>query len=160
MGTGATYSWIPSSARIVCVDGFGIVPRGGFPIIPQPLAWPPKDPIDVLDYIFDISAAIAGNFGDAIATLDVAITPDNPGDLVLQSSSSDGGQAILWLAGGYAGTTYAVTVTVGTNSGRVINRTVSLPVIALSVQPVPANAITDQTDTPIFTDTGAPLTVN
>ena len=38
-----------------------------------------KGPSDTLDYVLDISEAIAGNEGDAIATLDVLISPSNPG---------------------------------------------------------------------------------
>ena len=45
--------------------------------------WPTKDPIDILDYQFDISPALIGNDGDAIATLDVTIEPAQPGDLTL-----------------------------------------------------------------------------
>ena len=160
MATQAAYSWIPSTARIVLIDGYGAIPRGSFQTTPCPLTWPPKDPTETVDYVFDVSQALAGNEGDAIATLDVTIIPDNPGDLTLQSSSADGDQAILWLTGGFAGTTYTVTITLGTNSGRIIARTVSLPVMTLAVQPVPPNAITDQTGAPITTQTGSPITTS
>jgi hypothetical protein len=158
MATQATYSWIPSTARVVLIEGFGMVPRGT-PACPQPpqLCWPPKDPSDTLDYIVDISEAIAGNEGDAIMTLDVVIAPDNPGDLTLQSSSADGDIAILWLTAGVAGIIYEVTVTIGTNSGRVIGRTINLPVVTLATAPVPGSALTDQTGAPITDQTGAPI---
>jgi hypothetical protein len=160
MPTPATYSWIPSTARVVFVDGFGTIPRGTLQLPPLPLTWPAKDPTDTLDYVFDISEAIAGNEGDSIATLDVAIIPSNPGDLTLVSSTADGDQAILWLGGGMAGTVYAVTVTAGTNSGRVIGRTVTLPVITLATQPPPSNAITDQSGMPITDQNGLPITTS
>jgi hypothetical protein len=156
MATPASYSWIPSTARLVVLDGFGIAPRGTPPCAP-PLCWPAKDPSDTLDFILDISEAIAGNDGDAIATLDVVISPANPGDLTLQSSSADGTQAILWLTAGFAGTTYAVTVTAGTNAGRVIGRTINLPVVALATPPVPPGTLTDQTGAPITDQTDAPI---
>jgi hypothetical protein len=160
MATRATYSWQPTTGRVVVVEGFGPFPRGVLQIQPPPLVWPIKDPGDVLDYVFDLSDALAGNQGDAIATLDVSIYPDNTGDLTLQSSSADGDQAILWLAGGIAGTTYAVTVVVGTNSGRIFSRTVSLPVEALAT-PVAVNTdITDQSGAPLTDQTGAPLTTS
>jgi hypothetical protein len=127
---------------------------------PPALIWPIKDPADVLDYVFDLTDALAGNDGDAIATIDVSIYPNNTGDLTLRSSRADGDLAILWLAGGIAGTTYAVTVVVGTNSGRVFSRTVSLPVEALSTPTVPANDITDQTGAPLTDQTGAALTTS
>jgi hypothetical protein len=124
------------------------------------LAWPAKDPTETLDYVLDVSEALAGNEGDAIATVDVQIIPDNPGDLALQSSSADGSQAILWLTAGFSGTTYAVTITIGTNSGRVLARTVNLSVVTLAVQPIIPNAITDQTGAPITTQTDSPITTS
>jgi len=160
MATAATYSWIPSTARTVCVEGFGGIPRGTFLTCATPLAWPAKDPTETLDYVLDVAEALAGNEGDAIATLDVQIIPDNPGDLALQSSSADGSQAILWLTAGFPGTSYAVTITIGTNGGRVLARTVILPVVTLAVQPIIPNAITDQTGAPITTQTDSPITTS
>ena len=161
MSTPATHTWQPSTARIVVVEGFGPYPPGVLQTAPPPLIWPVKDPGDVLDYILDLSGALAGNDGDAIATLDASIYPDATGDLTLHSSSADGDQAILWLAGGVAGTTYAVTVVVGTNSGRVFSRTVSLPVAALATSPSSgSNVITNQAGAPITDQTGAALTTS
>lgn len=161
MATPATYSWIPSTARVIVLDGFGIIPRGSPPPIFQPpLSWPPKDPTDTLDYVIDISEAVAGNEGDAIATLDVVTSPSNPGDLTLVSSSADGTLAILWFNEGFPGINYAVTVTIGTNSGRTIGRTVTLPVVSLATPPVPPSAITDQSGAPISDQTDQPITTN
>jgi len=160
MSTPANYTWQPTTTRVVVVEGFGPFPRGVLQSAPPPLCWPVKDPGDVLDYVLDLSDALAGNQGDAIATIDVSIMPDNTGDLTLQSSSADGDQAILWLASGVAGTTYAVTVVVGTNSGRVFSRTVSLPVEALATPVAAGNVITDQNGAPITDQTGAPLTTS
>ena len=159
MGTRATYSWIPSNARLVTVEGYGVVPRGSPTPVLKPLAWPAKDPTDTLDFVLDISDAIAGNEGDSIATLDVSISPDNAGDLVLQSSSADGDLAVMWFSQGVAGTVYAVTVTVGTNSGRVIGRTISLPVLALATPPVSGAALTDQIGSPLTDESDEPITV-
>jgi hypothetical protein len=159
MGTPASFSWQPTTNRVVVVAGFGPYPRGTYQTAPPPLVWPVKDPGDVLDYVVDLSEALAGNDGDSVATLDVSIAPDNPGDLTLHSSSADGDLAILWLAGGISGTTYAVTVLVGTNSGRVFSRTVMLPVASLTAMPT-TNDITDQTGAPLTDQTGAPLTTS
>ena len=79
MPTPATHVWKPSNARTVVLDSFIPVPRGSTAVAPPPLNWPTKDPADVLDYQFDISPALVGNDGDAIATLDVTIEPANPG---------------------------------------------------------------------------------
>lgn len=160
MASGVTYTWQPSTARVVVVDGFGPFPRGTLQMAPPPLVWPVKDPGDILDYVIDLSAALAGNAGDVISAIDVSIYPNNTGDLYLQSSSADGGLAILWLAGGIAGTLYAVTVLVTTNGGRNISRTLSLQVTALATQMAAANDITDQTGAPITDQTGAPLTTS
>ncbi len=159
MGTQATYTWIPSNARVVTVEGYGAIPRGTPPALLRPMAWPAKDPGDTLDFVLDISEAIAGNEGDAIATLDVAISPNNAGDLLLDSSSADGDLAIMWFSQGVAGTVYAVTVTVCTNSGRIIGRTINLPVVALATPPVSGEALTDQTGAPITDQLDEPITV-
>jgi hypothetical protein len=161
MSTPATHTWQPTTARIVVVEGFGPYPPGALQTQPPALIWPIKDPGDVLDYVFDLSDALAGNDGDSIATLDVSIYPNNTGDLTLQSSSADGDQAVLWLASGVAGTTYAVTVVVGTNSGRIFSRTVSLPVEALATPPsAGSNVITNQAGAPITDQTGTALTTS
>ena len=161
MSTPATHSWQPTTSRVVVVEGFGPYPPGVLQTPPPALIWPVKDPGDTLDYVFDLSVALAGNDGDAIATLDVSISPDNTGDLTLHSSTGDGYLAILWLTSGVAGTTYAVTVVVGTNSGRVFSRTVSLPVEALATATAASsNVITDQTGAPITDQAGAPITTS
>jgi hypothetical protein len=150
MPTPATHVWKPSNARTVVLDSFSPVPRGSTALAPPPLNWPAKDPADVLDYQFDISPALVGNDGDAIATLDVTIEPANPGDLVLNSATTDGALAIVWLSGGQAGTIYTVNLVITTVNGRTINRTILLPVLYLSVPPIPPNAL--------ITDTGVVLT--
>lgn len=150
MPTPAAHVWIPSSARTVVLDAFIPVPRGSTAITPPPLNWPTKDPTDVLDYKFDITPAVVGNDGDSIATLDVTIEPSNPGDLTMNSAIADGTVAVLWLAGGQTGTVYTVTLVINTVNGRTIQRSILLPVIYLSVPPVPPNAL--------ITDTGVVLT--
>jgi hypothetical protein len=66
----------------------------------------------------------------------------------------------MWFGAGFAGTNYAVTVTIGTNSGRTIGRTVILPVLSLATPPVPSDAITDQTGAAITTQTDQPITTS
>lgn len=159
MTTPAAHVWKPSVARTVTLDSFIPVPRGSSAVAPSPLNWPTKDPVDVLDYRFDIAPALAGNEGDGIATLDVTIEPDNPGDLSLNSANADGTVAVLWLSGGQAGSVYTITVAITTTNGRTINRSILLPVLNLSRPPVPPNAIvtdagvvlTDQNGNPVLT---------
>ena len=158
MTTNASFSWLPSTARVVEVEGFGPLVRGAWPRQPGPMIWPVKDPNDVLDFVIDYSEALAGNISDAIATLDVSIAPNGPGDVTLASSSADGSQAVLWLSNGQVGTTYAVTVVISTNGGRSIARTINLPVAALATLSPPGSAITDQIGAPLKDQTGAVLT--
>ena len=122
MATTANHVWRPSAARVLVMDGFVPGPRGVPVQTAATSTWPAKDPADVLDYQFDISPALTGNDGDAVATLDVSISPSNPGDLSLASAAADGARAVLWLQGGQAGTTYIVTLTVGTQAGRTLSR--------------------------------------
>ena len=160
MGTPAQFVWQASTSRVVVPDGFGPYPRGTWQTVPQPLSWPVKDPGDTLDYVVDLSRALAGDTGDGIATLDVAISPSNSGDLSLTFSRADGERAILWLTGGLAGTTYAVTVVVGTQSGRTLSRTIALPVLALATPAPFGNDITDQTGAPLSDQTDGPITIS
>jgi hypothetical protein len=160
MGTPANHLWRPSTARYVLVDGFVPTPRGPQIPPPVPLAWPAKDPGDTLDYVFDITPALAANPGDMISTLDVTISPDNAGDLVLASSSVDGARAVLWLTGGIAQTSYAVTVTISTSGGRSLVRSVNLLVAPLAVVVAPVNALTTPAGTALTGPTGTPLTTS
>jgi hypothetical protein len=160
MGTPANHLWRPSTARYVQVDGFVPTPRGPQIPPPQPLAWPTKDPGDTLDYVLDIMPALAANPGDMISTLDVTISPDNAGDLTLASSSVDGARAVLWLSGGVAQTSYAVTVTISTAGGRSLVRSIGLLVAPLAVVVAPPNALTTPAGTALTGPTGTPLTTN
>ena len=157
MPTPATHVWKPSNARTVTLDGFIPVPRGAIASAPPPLNWPTKDPADILDYQFDIAPALVGNDGDSIATLDASISPANPGDLMLSSTTADGSVAVFWFAQGQAGTVYTVTVTVGTANGRTIQRSILLPVLSLSNPAVPTTAIETDTGLVITDQNGNPV---
>ena len=157
MGTTANHVWRPSAARVLVVDGFIPGPRGvPVQVLASP-AWPAKDPGDVLDYQFDISPALCGNDGDGVATLDVTISPANPGDLSLASAAADGARAVLWLQGGQAGTTYSVTLTIGTQAGRMLSRSVLLPVVALATAVPVAETLTADDGTTLTDGSGNPI---
>lgn len=159
MPTPAKYIWRPSLARSVALDGFGPVPRGTPPCM-APLAWPAKDPNDVLDYVLDLSPALIGNDDDTITDIDVEIDPGEPGDLALQSAYADGERAVLWLALGQPGTTYTVTLTLVTSSGRTLARSISLPVMSLATPAVPTSALTDQNGNALTDQNGNPLSIS
>jgi hypothetical protein len=157
MTTPASHLWKPSQARLVTIDSFVPVPRGTTAVAPPPLNWPAKDPGDVLDYILDIGPAIAGNDADSIATLDVTISPSAPGDLTKQSMTTDGSQIILWLANGQSGTVYSITLRITTGNGRTLLRTILLPVLLLSVPPVPSGAILTTSGAALTDENGNPI---
>lgn len=157
MATTANHVWKPSAARVLVMDGFIAGPRGVPVMALATPSWPTKDPADVLDYQFDIAPALTGNDGDAVATLDVSITPSNPGDLSLASAAADGARAVLWLQGGLAVTTYTVTLTIGTQAGRTLSRSVLLPVLALATAAPTAETLTTDSGATLTDDSGNPL---
>jgi len=157
MSVTLSHVWKPSNARVVIIDSFISVPRGTAAIAPPPLNWPTKDPGDVLDYILDIGPAIVGNDGDGIATLNVSLSPSNPGDLTVQSTTADGSKIVLWLSGGQAGTIYTITFSITTVNGRSLQRSVLLPVILLSVPVVPPNSLITATGVVLTDQNGNPV---
>ena len=162
MATPAHHIVLPSRVRTIVLDGPLPRPRGmpllksGQPSLPT---WPAKDPTDVLDYAFDIAPMLSGNPGDSIATLDVAIAPSNPGDLSLASAAVDGLRCVLWLQGGQSGTAYTVTLKIGTQNGRVVARSVMLPVIALANSATPPDALLTSSGTPLLDSLGEPIEI-
>jgi len=159
MPTIAQHVWRPSGARRVILDGFVPVPRGTIPTAPAPLVWPAKDPADVLDYEFDISAALLANRGDSITTIDVVISPNATGDLSLTSTGADGAIAVLWFGAGQIGTIYTVQITVGTADGRTVSRAVLLPVQSLAVSTSPANVLTSDGGVIVTDQNGNPILI-
>ena len=157
MVTLVTHVWKPSKTRIITIDSFVPVPRGSTATAPVPLCWPSKDPGDVLDYQLDIEPALIGNEGDTIGSVDIDIEPSQPGDLSLDNTAADGYRIVVWLSGGQAGTTYSITVKASLASGRTLQRSILLPVIAMSLTSVPANAIETTTRNPLTDENGNPI---
>jgi hypothetical protein len=157
MPTPAIHVWKPSGARSVTIDGFVPAPRGSNAAAPRLLNWPTKDPGDTLDYEVDISPALVGNKGDSIATIDVTVFPNNPGDLSVNSTTADGTRCVFWLAGGQSGTVYTVTIIVGTASGRTIQRSVLVPVLFLSVPATSPDALETDSGTVVTDQNGSPI---
>ena len=159
MPTTAAHVWRPSAARTITLDAFIPVPRGTTSVAPALLSWPLKDPADLLDYQFDIAPALIGNDGDAIATLDITISPSAPGDLALTSTAADGTRAVLWLSSGQSGTTYVVTLTIGTQAGRTVARSVLLPVVTLALAPSAPAPLQTEAGTAVTDSSGNPILV-
>jgi hypothetical protein len=160
MPTAVPQLWRPADARSVAIDGMSPLPRGVLPADLPPLVWPVKDPGDVLDYEFDIAPALAGDPTDQVASVSVTLVPSgNPGDLTLGRVSARGTAAVLWLSAGVAGVTYAVQISVGTQAGRVIGRSVLLPVQTLAAAPPPDSPLTTEAGGIITDQNGNPILV-
>jgi hypothetical protein len=110
-----------------------------------------------LDYQIEFLPAVIGNDADSIATLDVSLAPNSPGDLAVVSSGADGTRAILWISGGQGGTVYVVTVLVTTTNGRTLQRSILLPVLSLSSPPIPILAIQTSTGLVLTDQNGSPF---
>lgn len=152
--------WRPSTARSVTLDAELPLPRGVLPSDLPALSWPAKDPGDVLDYELDASAALAGDRTDQIATVAVTVTPNAAAaDVQVGRAVADGAVAVVWLSGGQAGTVYAVQVTIGTRNGRIIGRSVLLPVQSLSGLTPPAAPLQADSGTIITDQNGNPILV-
>jgi hypothetical protein len=158
MATLVSHVWKPSNARTITIDSFVPVPRGSAAIAPAPLNWPSKDPGDILDYQLNLEPALIGNEGDSIESVDIDADPSQPGDLSIDNVTADGYKIVMWLSAGQAGVTYTVTVVVALASGRTLQRSMLLPVVALSSPSVPANAIQTTTQDPITDQNGNPIT--
>jgi hypothetical protein len=157
MATLVSHVWKPSKARIITIDSFVPVPRGTTATAPTPLSWPSKDPGDILDYQLDIEPALIGNEGDAIESVDVNVVPSQPGDLSTDNITADGCRIVVWFSSGQAGTTYSVTALVTMASGRTLQRSILLPVVAMSLPSFPINAIETTTFDPLTDQNGNPI---
>jgi hypothetical protein len=145
---------------VVALNGLLPLPRGVMPSDLPVLVWPIKDPGDVLDYTLDLSPALAGDSTEQVATVGVTVSPTgNPGDLAVGQIVGNGTRAVIWLSAGVAGTIYSVQVTVGTLKGRVIGRTVLLPVQQLAGATSPLNPLTTSSGSIITDQNGNPILV-
>ena len=157
MATLVSHVWKPSKTRTMTIDSFVPVPRGSTAAAPTLLSWPSKDPGDILDYQLDIEPALVGNEGDTINSVDIDVSPNQPGDLSLDNIAADGYKIVVWLSAGQAGVTYNVTVKAALASGRTLQRTILLPVVALSSLSVPENAIETTAQDPLTDQNGNPI---
>jgi len=159
MPSAAVHIWKPSDSRVVTIDSFVPVPRGGSLTPPLPLNWAAKDPSDVLDYQVDISPALVGDEGDSIATLDITTSPNGPGDLTITNAVADGAKVVVWASSGQAGTVYTVTIDVITVNGRRLQRAILLPVISMADPTSPAGVIEISSGVALTDHNGNPLLI-
>lgn len=154
-----THVWRPSHSRTIVLNGFSPVPRGTAAADPALQSWPSKDPADVLDYILNIEPALAGNEGDGVEGIDVTVYPSETGDLAVDNVTADGNKIIFWLSSGQASTTYTLTVRIALSSGRIIQRSLALPVMALSSTPSTANTLVSSMQAPLTDQFGNPIVI-
>ena len=152
--------WRPSGARLVTLDGLLPLPRGVVPSDLPPLVWPAKDPADVLDFALDATAALAGDTTDRIATVSVTIVPQaSAADVQLGNVFADGAVVVMWLSSGQAGTVYAIQVAVSTLNGRIIGRTVLLPVQQMAAVSPPTSVLTTDAGAIVTDQNGNPILI-
>jgi hypothetical protein len=125
--------------------------------MPPVLSWPAKDPKDVLDYEFDVAPALVGNPEDGIADVNVTVSPANSGDLTVNNVAADGSTVVLWFSSGQPGTTYVVNLLVTMTSGRILQRSVMVPVVSLSNIAPPASAFVTDTGVLVTDQAGNPI---
>lgn len=90
------------------------------------LAWPTKDPDDVLDYTLDWSQRLVQG-DDILSSVWFTDSSTSPG-LEIDSDSFDANSSTVWLSGGIPGTTYLVTNRVTTAGTRIMDQSVKLKV--------------------------------
>lgn len=120
---------LPSPARRLTVPRRDATPRGFVPA-PLTLRWPDHNPSAILDYSIDIRSLLA--IDDSIAAFSAAVTPSRPGGLVVDSVSTDGAIATVWLGDGVDGVEYKVNLSIGSFNGRYLSFKVSVLVTLLS----------------------------
>jgi hypothetical protein len=86
---------------------------------PELLPFPPKDPLDTLDYGIDFSGQVNLD-GDSLTTL-IGVT-STPGGLTIATPTLVGNIAYGWVSGGVAGVTYILDFEVMTAKNRTYNR--------------------------------------
>jgi len=85
------------------------------------LFWPSKTPDDVLDFVVDWSAELAG---DTISTSTFAV----PTGLTKASEANATETATVWLSGGTDGVSYEVENTIVTAAGRTMKQCVHIQI--------------------------------
>ena len=91
------------------------------------LAWPFKDPDEVLDYGVDWDDRVESDEIEASAW---SFATDPDGALVVDSSEFGALGTTVWLSGGTLGETYALTNHITTAVGREMDQTVKLKIKA------------------------------
>lgn len=89
----------------------------------QQLAWPSKDPNEVLDYEIQWSPRLRS---DTISTSTFSLTTAN--GLAINSQSNTTTTSTVWLSGGTVGGTAVINCRITTAAGRTMDQSVSLEI--------------------------------
>ena len=100
------------------------------------LVWPTSEPDDVLDYVLDMTAALA-DVGDTLTSVTAAVAPSGVGELTPSQLSFSEGVITLWLSNGVAGRLYVIEINAFTTDSREFSFYVELP-ISLDTAIVPS----------------------
>ena len=87
------------------------------------MAFPPKDPDDVLDYDWDFAPWLPA--GDTISAHTIIVAS---GDVAVNSASHTATTVTAWLSGGTVDTDAEVTARATTAQGRTVDRTSTVPI--------------------------------
>jgi hypothetical protein len=103
-----------SSARTLSVADYR-PPGASYGVVlgRRPMWWPPKDPLETLDYSLDISPDLI-DCGDRISQVSVRAAPSGTGALQIASPAIAGGVVTAVLSGGTGGVNYVVEFNVTT----------------------------------------------
>lgn len=93
--------------------------------VANPTASFSKDPDAVLDYTLDWSSWLNSAGGDVIATSVWTV----PAGIATVGNTNSGNQTTVWLSGGTAGQSYAVSNRITTAGGRTEDRTIQINVV-------------------------------
>jgi len=81
-----------------------------------------KDPVEVLDYVWDWSSWLA--VGETISTATVTV----PTGITLDSTTHDTDSVTAWISGGAAGAYYIIGCKITTSSARTADRNIYITV--------------------------------
>lgn len=92
--------------------------------VPTPLIWPPKDPVEVLDYEVNWTTKISADDPIVSSTFIIIAPPDS--SLAIQSQSYTALTTTVWLTGGTLGQTYDLRNTIETAGNRIFDQSIEL----------------------------------
>jgi hypothetical protein len=122
---------MPFLSRTVVLDPAGL----------NVLQWPLSQAGELINYFFDISAAINTSAG-TVTSIGVSVQPSGTGELQIRSVTYSGGLISVFVSDGIAGRVYKIRADVILSSGAVFSWVLTLPMgvdAVINNPPVPPN---------------------